>query len=50
MVQTIVGHLQKAGQPLDLDLLKLDIDCYDYDVLEAVLAAVSYRASCCCVL
>lgn len=36
---TIAKHLQGACMPKDLDLLKIDIDCYDWDVAKALLEA-----------
>ena len=36
---TIARILQDACMPRDIDLLKIDIDCYDWDVAKAVLDA-----------
>ena len=36
---TIARILQDACMPRDLDLLKIDIDCYDWDVAKALLDA-----------
>jgi hypothetical protein len=36
---TIAKLLQNACMPKDIDLLKLDIDCYDWDVAKAILDA-----------
>ena len=36
---TIAKFLQEACMPADLDLLKIDIDCYDWDVVKALLEA-----------
>ena len=36
---TIAKLLQSACMPKDIDLLKIDIDCYDWDVAKAILDA-----------
>ena len=36
---TIASILKDNGIPHNLDILKIDIDCYDYDVAEAIFQA-----------